>query len=155
MDTTFTINKEQLEVATSRIFNVTADRLWSALTDSEQIPKWWGPGAYKTVVEKNDVVVGGNWRIIQSDAEGKEYAFRGQFKEIDEPNKLVRTFEYEPMAGHILTETMTLEPMNDGTTKMTATAHYDNIGDLEGMVNMGMEKGQRESFERLATLVGQ
>src|ERR1700683_4557419 len=98
MDTKFTINKEQLEVVTSRIFNATPDRLWAALTDPEQIPKWWGPGAYKTTIEKNDVTVGGHWQIIHTTQEGEEHAFRGQYKEIDEPKKLVRTLEYEPVA---------------------------------------------------------
>src|SRR5580704_3542797 len=113
MDTTFTVNKEQLEVTTSRVFKTSPERLWSAQTDPDQIPKWWGPGAYKTVVEKNELNVGGSWRIIQTEQDGKEHAFRGVYKEIDQPHKLVRTFEYEPMAGHILTETMTLEPRSD------------------------------------------
>jgi len=153
METTFTINKEKLEVVTSRIFNATPERLWSAQTDPEQIPKWWGPGAYKTVIEKNDLKIGGGWRYTQTDSDGKVYAFRGEYKEIDEPNRIVRTFEYEPMPGHILIETVALEAQADGTTKMTATAHYDNLNDLEGMVDMGMESGQREGFERLAKLV--
>ena len=153
-ETTFEVKKEQLEVVTSRTFKATPERLWAALTNTEQIPKWWGPAVMKTVVEKNDVKVGGAWRCVSTAPDGKVHAFRGEYKEIDEPHKLVRSFEYEPMAGHILTETMSLEALPDGTTKVTATAHYDNLGDLEGMVSMGMEEGQRESFDRLATLVG-
>jgi uncharacterized protein YndB with AHSA1/START domain len=72
---------------------------------------------------------------------------------VDEPRKVVRTFEFEPMPGHILTETMTLQPQADGTTLLTATAHYANIEDLEGMVSMGMKEGQLESYDRLARLV--
>jgi uncharacterized protein YndB with AHSA1/START domain len=100
-----------------------------------------------------DVKVGGAWRIVQTDPGGTQHAFRGVFKEIDEPNKIVRTFEYEPMAGHILVETATFEAQPDGTTKQTITAHYENVDDLNGMVEMGMEDGQRESMDRLATLV--
>jgi uncharacterized protein YndB with AHSA1/START domain len=123
------------------------------MTADDQIPQWWGPAQYATVVDKNDVRVGGSWRLVQTDSDGTEHAFSGEFQEVDEPHKIVRTFEYEPIPGHGLTETMTLEPQADGTTLMTATAHYANIEDLEGMVSMGMESGQRESYDRLAALV--
>jgi len=154
-DTSFTVNKEQLEVTTSRVFRATPERLWQAHTDSNQITQWWGPGAYETTIDKNEIRVGGGWRYVQKAKDGDISAFRGEYKEIDEPHKLVRTFEYEPMAGHVLLETVTIEPLSDGQTKVTATAHYDNIQDLEGMVSMGMESGERESFERLAKLVEQ
>lgn len=154
-ETTFIVNKDRLEVTTSRAFAATPERLWAAQTDSKQIPEWWGPGAYQTVVEKNELRVGGAWRYIQTDADGTQYAFRGEYKEIDEPHKIVRTFEYEPMPGHVLVETVTFDPQTDGKTKMTAMAHYDTIDDLEGMVSMGMESGQRESYDRLVKLVSE
>ncbi|MGF7228726.1 MAG: SRPBCC domain-containing protein [Candidatus Saccharibacteria bacterium] len=153
METTFTVDKTNLDVVTSRVFSATPERLWEAQTDPEQIQKWWGPGELSTVIEKNEVQVGGGWRYIQHAPDGSVHAFRGEYKEVDKPHKIVRTFEYEPMAGHILVETMTLEAMPDNTTKMTSTAHYANLEDLEGMVSMGMEGGQRESYERMAALV--
>ena len=153
--TNFVVNKEQLVVETSRVFKATPERLWKAHTDPEQIPKWWGPGDLSTVIEKNEVQVDGAWRYVQTAPDGSVHSFHGNYKEVDEPHKLVRTFEYEPMAGHILIETVTFEALDDDTTKMTAQARYDNLEDLDGMVGMGMERGQRESFDRLAVLVGQ
>ena len=93
------------------------------------------------------------WRFIHTEPEGKQHIFNGVYKEIDEPNKLVYTFEYEGAPGHILVETVTFEPQADGQTKLTSSAHFENIGDLEGMVAMDMESGSVEGQERLAELV--
>ena len=98
--------------------------------------------------------VGGAWRFVdRGQGDGKEHGFRGEFVEIDEPRKLVRTFEYEPWAGHIMTESVTLEPQAGGKTLMTTVSKYANTADLEGMVNSGMEQGATAGIDRLAKLV--
>jgi uncharacterized protein YndB with AHSA1/START domain len=152
-DSEFIVDKENLEVRLSRIYKATPERLFEAYTDPEQIPKWWGPAKYKTTVDKMDVRVGGTWRFIHTGEDGTEYAFNGEYQEIDPPRKVVSTFEFEPVAGHILIETATFEAQPDGTTKLSTVSKYANLEDLEGMVNSGMESGAVESQERLAALV--
>ena len=151
-DNEFVIDREKLEVRTSRVFKAPATRLWRAYTDPEQIPKWWGPAYLTTVVDKMDVRVGGVWRFVQTEPSGKEHAFNGVYKEIDEPRKLVNTFEYEPIPGHIVLETMTLEERDNQTT-VTAVSAFTELADLEGMLAMDMKAGQLESQARLAVLV--
>lgn len=146
-DTKFEVDKEKLEVRMSRVFNATPERLWQAHTDPEEIVKWW----QGTTVEEMDVRVGGKWRFVSGP--NGEHAFRGEFKEVDKPNKIVRTFEYEPQAGHIMLETLTLEAQPDGTTKQTTVSKYANIDDLTGMVESGMERGATAGMERLAQVV--
>ncbi len=147
--TNFEVDRDKLEVRISRVFNASPERLWQAFIDPEQIPKWWD----KTTVDKHDLKVGGTWRFVSKDEDGKVHAFSGVFKEIDEPRKIVRTFEYEPWAGHILVESVTFEPQAGGKTLMTTVSKYQNIGDLEGMVKSGMERGATAGMERLAKLV--
>jgi uncharacterized protein YndB with AHSA1/START domain len=152
-DTIFTVDKDTLSVHTERVFDAPVERLWRAYTDPTEIPKWWGPVTYMTVVDKHDFRVGGAWRYVQTAADDQEYAFSGVFKEIVELQKITDTFEYEPIPGHSLLETATFETLPDGKTRLTAVAHYDNLEDLDGMVGAGMESGQRESMDRLAELV--
>ncbi|HEV2412250.1 MAG TPA: SRPBCC domain-containing protein [Candidatus Saccharimonadales bacterium] len=149
--TEFTVDKDKLEVRISKVFKATPERLWQAHTDPQQIVKWWND----TNVETFELKVGGRWRFVSEGWDGKEQAFRGEFKEIDEPNKLSRTFEYEPKAGHIMLETVTFEALPDGTTRQTTISKFDNLDDLNGMVSYGMEKGASEGLERLAKLVEQ
>jgi uncharacterized protein YndB with AHSA1/START domain len=148
--TKFEVDKEKLEVRITRVFDATPERLWRAYTDPEQITQWW----LNTEIDKLDVRVGGAWRFVDRGKNGKEeHGFRGEFTEVDEPRKLTRTFEYEPWAGHVMTESVTLEPQGDSQTLMTTVSKYANLADLEGMVGSGMEKGAAAGIERLAKVV--
>jgi uncharacterized protein YndB with AHSA1/START domain len=100
-----------------------------------------------------DVKVGGVWRYIQNDSEGNEFAFNGVYKELEPPERLAYTFEFEPMAGHIAVDTIIFEELSDGRTKLVATTTFDNLEDLEGMLQSGMESGAVESWDRLEELL--
>ncbi len=102
-----------------------------------------------------DVTVGGAWRYIQRDAEGNEFAFNGVFKEVKAPERLTYTFEFEPMAGHIATETITLDELPDGKTRMTSWTTYTTLEDLEGVLQSGMEGGAVEAWDRLEELLAE
>ena len=148
-NTKFEIDKENLEVRITRVFNCSPERLWKAHITASEIVQWWA----NTKVDKLEVKVGGAWRFVSQGQDGKEHAFRGEFKELDKPRKIVRTFEYEPYAGNIMVETVLLEPAEDGKTKQTTLSKYENIQQLEGMVGMGMEEGAEAGLDRLARLV--
>ena len=152
--TTFTLKREDRTVVIERIFDAPRDLLWKTITDPHLISRWWGPEKYPTVVEKMDVQVGGTWRFISKDADGNEFAFNGVYKEVDPPQRLIQTFNYEPIGpGHESTETAVLEEIEEGKTRMTITSVYNSIEDFDGIVASGMETGARETWERLAQLV--
>lgn len=102
-------------------------------------------------IDQFDFQPGGAWRFVQRDSEGNEFAFRGEFLEIERPSRVVQTFEFEPIPGHIIVETMTLEE-RDGRTAVTAVSQYANLADLEGMVQSGMESGSEATYNRLEKL---
>jgi len=152
--TTFTVHKDKLEVVIEREFNAPREFIWKVVTDPEMVPKWWGPSKYETKVDKMDFRVGGEWRFLNIDKDGNAFAFHGVYKEIMPNEKVVDTFNFEPIGpGHELTETMRLTDNGNGKTKMSTTTAYPNIQDLEGMVNSGMEGGATETYERIAALV--
>ncbi|HLE53010.1 MAG TPA: SRPBCC family protein [Anaerolineales bacterium] len=147
------VDRAGLAYTMSRVFDAPRELVWKACTDPELLPKWWGPRYLTTVVDKMDLKVGGVWRYIQKDAEGNEYAFNGVFKEVAAPERLTYTFEFEPMAGHISTETITFEELPDGKTRITARTTFDTLEDLEGMLQSGMEGGAVETWDRLEELL--
>ena len=150
----FVINREQLEVVQQRIFDVPRELLFKTISDPALIPQWWGPRRYSTKVDKMDFRVGGQWRFINIDDKGNEYAFHGVYKEIIPNTKVVDTFNFEPIPGdHELLETLLLESIGENQTKMTSTAKYQTIQDLEGMNGSGMEQGAIETWDRLDELV--
>ncbi|HEY8757804.1 MAG TPA: SRPBCC family protein [Candidatus Limnocylindria bacterium] len=142
------------ELHLTREFDAPRDLVWKAMTDPALMSRWWGPRQYKTVVDTMDVRPGGKWRMRNIAADGGEHAFRGEYREIVPPERIVMTFEYEPLPGHISVETMTLTE-RDGRTLLTVRDQFASKEDLDGMVNSGMESGARETYERLDELLAE
>lgn len=150
--TTITAEPGKQEIVITRVFDAPRDLVFKTVTDPSLIPQWWGPAKYATVVDKMDVRPGGQWRFVQRDAEGNQWAFHGFYHEVVAPERVVQTFEFEGFPGHVSLETSRLEEQ-DGKTLMTNTAVYQSVEDRDGMVQSGMEGGARELMERLAALV--
>lgn len=144
----FVVEKDKLQVKVMRVFNAPRAKVWRVVNDPKLIPEWWGPARYETRVDQMDVRVGGKWRFVHTGADG-EFAFNGEYKEIEEPEKVVMTFEFEPWHGHISTQTMTLTELDGGRTRMDVVVQFATLPDLEGMVGSGMKEGQFESYDRL------
>jgi len=140
------------EVIISRVFDAPRDLVFRAYTDPSLIPQWWGPRYLTTTVDKMDVRPGGMWRFVQLDAAGNEYAFHGVYHEVRSPERIVDTFEFEGMPGHVSLETCTLEEIG-GKTKMIGRSVYQTVEDRDGMIKSGMEEGVFESMDRLAELL--
>ena len=140
------------EVTMHRTFDAPRELVFRAFSEPELVAKWWGQRSSTTIVETYDFRVGGNWRMIQRTPDGQEYAFRGKFLEIDPPSKIVQTFEFEPMAGHIATDALTLTE-TDGKTLVNIVSTFMSKEDRDGMLQSGMEAGANETYDRLAELL--
>jgi uncharacterized protein YndB with AHSA1/START domain len=140
------------EVTITRVFNAPRDLVFKAYTDPNLLPQWWGPKGVTTIVEKMDVKFGGAWRYIHRAPGEVEYAFRGVYHEVVPSERLVYTFEFEPMPGHVMLETITFEDQ-DGQTRLTDKSVFQSVEDRDGMIQSGMESGATESMDRLAALV--
>ncbi len=82
------------------------------------------------------------------------YGFHGEYREVVPPKRLVGTFEYEGMPGHVLVETAIFEE-GGAKTKLTQSSVFQSVEDLEGMLTSGMEEGAAETMERFTELVAE
>ncbi|MDP9279659.1 MAG: SRPBCC family protein [Gemmatimonadota bacterium] len=135
------------DVRIERIFNAPRDRVWRAMTDPELIAQWWGRGN-KLVVERFDLERGGHWRFVEHSDHGV-HGFEGRFAEVVPPERVVQTFEWDGMPGHVALETLTLEDLGDGRTRLVTTSLFLTAEDRDGMVQSGMEGGVNESYAAL------
>ena len=124
------------EILITREFDAPRDLVFKAMTDPNLIPRWWGPRNQTTTVDKMDVRPGGRWRFVMGAPDGTTSGFRGEYREVVAPERIVQTFEWEPMAGHISVETATLT-------------------ERDGMVASGMEAGLRETHDRFSELLAE
>lgn len=142
------------EIVMTRVFDAPRELVFKAFTDPNLIPQWWGPKRFTTTIDKLDLKPNGVWRFVQHDADGNEYAFNGVFREIVPPERIVQTFEFEGMPGHVSLQTATFEE-HDGKTTLTITVLFDSVEDRDGMLNSDMESGAAEGYDRLAELLDQ
>jgi len=57
------------------------------------------------------------------------------------PSRIERTFEWDGMPGHVAVETMTLEDLGDGRTRLVTVSLFHTAADRDGMISSGMEGG--------------
>ena len=100
-----------------------------------------------------DVRAGGSWRFVIRDADGTETAFRGTYREVTPPERIVQTFEWEGMPGHVSVETADVR----GPRRPHAGRHdrrsSTRTEERDGMLGSGMEGGMNETYERLDELL--
>jgi uncharacterized protein YndB with AHSA1/START domain len=140
------------EIHVERLFDAPRDRVFAAFTDPKLIPEWWGPRDTTTVVDQMDVRPGGSWRFVVRNSDGSETGFRGTYREITPPERVVQTFEWEGMPGYVSVETATFEDLGDRTMVRT-TSLFHTTEERDGMLESGMERGMNESFARLDELL--
>jgi uncharacterized protein YndB with AHSA1/START domain len=135
------------EIRIERIFNAPRERVWQAMTDPSLIARWWGRGN-KLVIEKYDLERGGHWRFVEHSEHGV-HGFEGRFREIAPPERIVQSFEWDGMPAHVAIETMTLEDLGDGRTRLVTVSLFHTTLDRDGMAQSGMEAGVNASYDAL------
>jgi uncharacterized protein YndB with AHSA1/START domain len=139
------------EIRTERIFDAPRERVFATYNDPQAIPEWWGPRGTTTTVERMDVRPGGDWRFIARGSDG-ETAFRGTFREVAPPDRVVQTFEWEGAPGHVSVDAVVFEDLGE-RTKVVTSSLFHTTEERDGMLAAGMEKGLGETYDRLAELL--
>ena len=141
------------EVTTEREFAAPRERVFAAFVDPEQIAQWWGRRGSTTIVDKMEARDGGEWRYIERNPDGSENAFRGAYREVKAPERIVYTFEWEGMPGYVCLEQVDLEAIGEERTRIVTTTTFFAREERDGMLESGMEIGLNESYEKLDELL--
>ncbi|MEV1329768.1 SRPBCC family protein [Micromonospora costi] len=142
------------EITLTRTFAAPRDLVFAAHTEAEHLRRWWGRGNPLDV--EIDARTGGQYRFVEHTGDGDAYAFRGEFREVLAPERIVQTFEFEGLPGRVAVETLVFTE-RAGRTVVTGTTRFDTKQERDGMLDSGMTQGAAESYaaleRHLATLV--
>jgi uncharacterized protein YndB with AHSA1/START domain len=143
------------ELFITREFEAPRELVFKAFSDPELLVQWLGPCDMTMKIDYLDNRTGGSYRFIHSTASGQEFGFNGAIHEIAEPERMIRTFEFEglPERGHVVLETATFEALPGSRTKLTIQSVFKSVADRDGMVASGMERGVVESHAQLDELL--
>lgn len=147
---TMTIYSEGGDLVFQRTFDAPREQVWKAFTDSEIVPRWWGPHGTTTKVVEMDVRPGGAWRYVSSAPERDDVEFYGEYLEVTPPTGYRWTFMFDvegvgPQGGP---ETVVLEEI-DGKTKVTSIGHMGSEEVIDAALATGMVGGAIETWDRL------
>lgn len=139
------------EIRIERIFDAPRERVWRAMTEPGLVAQWWGRGN-RLDIERMEVERGGHWRFVEHAPSGAQ-GFEGRYREVTPPERIVQTFEWDGMPGHVAVETMTLEDLGDGRTRLVTTSLFHTAEERDGLLHSGMEAGVNESYAALDALL--
>lgn len=133
----------------TRRVDATPERVWRAWTEPSEFASWFGAGAYHTPPEtvSMNVTPGGTWQAKQvSDEDGSELPFAGHYREVQQPDRLVMTFDNieDPDDPRVEVLSVELKPV-DGQTDMTVS----QVGHLPQEQYELLQQGYGMFFDRM------
>lgn len=150
------------EIQITRTFNAPRNLVWAAFTQCDQLAKWWGPQGWSLTECEMDLRPGGSWRYCMfgpiSDTETMESRGLAKYSEVVEPERLVykdvfADADYNPIEGMPVAEITTTFTEAEGKTTVLSRTAYATQEDRNRVVEMGMEAGITQTYNRLEQLL--
>jgi uncharacterized protein YndB with AHSA1/START domain len=136
-----------------REFDAPRELVFKAFVDPKLLVKWLGPKDLTMKIDKMESKSGGSYRYTHSDSKGNEFGFRGVIHEVVKPERVIQTFEFEGLPGHVTLDTARFEALPGNRTKVIGQSVFQSVADRDGMIKSGMERGILDSHERLDALL--
>ncbi|EST11318.1 SRPBCC domain-containing protein [Sporolactobacillus laevolacticus] len=149
------------ELILERVFDAPRELVFKAFSESERLKQWWGPRGWKLPVCNIDFRPGGVWHYCMKCMDKNQGEFYGMeswgkaiYQDIVENEKITYTDyfsnaegnEAEGMPPSHITVIFTEE---EGRTKLVSRAVFDSTEALKTVLDMGMEQGISETWDRL------
>ncbi|AJY75352.1 SRPBCC domain-containing protein [Paenibacillus beijingensis] len=157
-----TTKVEDRHLLLERVFDAPRELVFKVFSEAEHLKHWWGPRGWTLTVCNIDFRPGGIWHYCmkcmdknQGDFYGFESWGKAVYQEIIEAEKIVYVDYFSDAEGNeaegmpSTLVTMTFEE-HEGKTKLVSEAYYDTAEALKTVLEMGMEQGIRETWDRLA-----
>jgi uncharacterized protein YndB with AHSA1/START domain len=133
----------------TRVLGAPRERVWREWTEPERFADWFGGPEADVPLDTvaMDVRPGGAWRATMfSGPERREIRWRGEYREVAPPERLVLTISDRPAGdGHELV-VVVLTDLGDGRTEMVVEQH----GTMPPEAYDGARNGWGVFFDRMA-----
>ena len=142
------------ELVMTRVFEAPRSSVFDCWTQPELVQRWLiGPSGWTMPVCEIDLRVGGRYRYVWRNEDGREMGMGGVYREIVPPERLVSTelFDEDWTGGETLVTIVLVE--QDGKTTVTLTVLYSSREVRDGVLKSGMADGIDAGYDRLAELL--
>ena len=142
------------ELVMTRMFDAPRVMVFDALTQPDLVRRWLlGPPGWTMPVCEIDLRVGGQYRYVWQNADGRKMGMGGTFKEMVRPSRIVATEVSEDYwtGGETLVTTELVEARSK--TTLSTTVRYASREARDAALKMGATKGLEASYDRLDDLL--
>ena len=147
---------ELKEVTIIRKLNAPVDLLFAMWTDPGHVAQWWGSEGFTNTVYEWNARPGGNIHIGMHSTGGHDFLVKGNFVEIEEPNRLVITLcAFADENGEPKLEVLNTIRLRKDIIKTTVILHAKVVKATAKVAGLpaGVEEIWRESFNKLKKLL--
>jgi uncharacterized protein YndB with AHSA1/START domain len=111
----------EARITITRVFHAPRERVWKEWTEPERFADWFGGTEAEVPLStvSMDVRPGGSWRATMfADRGRREIHWKGDYREVVEPERLVFTVSDQPADDAYELITVVLTDLGDGRTEM-------------------------------------
>ena len=150
----FSVNKDSHTIKVLREFSADLTDVWDAWTKPELLDRWWAPKPYQTRTKSMDFREGGVWLYAMISPEDLTHWCRTDYKKIEDKKSISGLDAFSDEHGNVnatfpRSQFTTGFRENGSTTTVSITTVYDNLSDLETVIQMGLEEGLTKALDNL------
>jgi uncharacterized protein YndB with AHSA1/START domain len=87
---------EEYSLELQRLLPASRAAVFRAMTEPDQLARWWGPHGFSCPEVDFEPRVGGSYRIAMQPPEGELFHLEGEFLEVEAPTRLSFSFRWDP-----------------------------------------------------------
>lgn len=164
--TKFTVGEDKKTLIIERTFQAPRRRVWAAWTTPELFVKWWGPKGWTTTVKHMDFSNAGYLHYgmkcedpDQTDWYGKISWGKSTYHDIDAENAFSYVDEFCDENGEVTPGMPAMDIQQEfedkgNATRVISTTIFDSPEALKQVIDMGMQEGLAQTWDRLEELLG-
>lgn len=154
----FTVDKENKKIRMEREFAAPVEQVWAAWTESALLDQWWAPKPWKAETKIMDFKEGGRWVYAMVGPDGTKHWALAEYLKINSVKSFTAEDAFCDENGKI-NEKMprshwyTTFSEKSGKTVVNAEITYNELSQLETIIQMGFKEGISSAMEGLDELL--
>jgi uncharacterized protein YndB with AHSA1/START domain len=138
------------EIVLSRVIDAPRAIVFSAWTDPNHLPNWFGPTGFEIETSEIDISVGGLWRFDMVAPDGQRWPSRMQFRRIEPPTliEIDHGSDKDDDPTRFRT-TITFDEQSDGKTVITLRQLHPTKAQRDAGIGFGAVEYGYQTLEKL------
>ena len=154
----FSVNKENKTITVKREFAAALSLVWEAYTKSEILDQWWAPKPWRARTKTMDFREGGHWHYAMVGPKGEEHWSFVNYKIIQIQKKFTGVDAFADAEGNVNKDLPQAKwevtfAHKGQITFVEYHIAYDDLAQLETIIQMGFKEGVTMAMEGLDELL--